>query len=309
MVTPALKRQFDARNMHLLGLSEGGRLFVDELFHGMREDVEVVLGAMPEDPGPPALRILVKRDSHPFLDGHRIRNVPVLPVVGALDLFLRATRTERNGHIPFCRELKVLKGIRLTGFENGGDRLIVQRLSGQPGGVEIVSPEGTRYYKAILSADSPLAPSVLTPVGGLEAPPWTLEEVYGRLLFHGPPFQVIRAIEGVSDYGIVGTVSGSREMAWADPHRQCDGAMLDGGLQLARLWGYRTLGLSSLPSSVKAIRILETGEAAGPVRCEVRARQSGPNRFECDIDWITPGATLLATMSGVEMHALPDELV
>src|SRR5581483_1924941 len=100
------------------------------------------------------------------------------------------------------------------------------------------------------------------------------DEVYGALLFHGPAFRVIRTIEGISDNGIAGTLVGSREMRWRDPYRACDAAMLDGGLQLARLWGIHSMGRPSLPSAVGAIGVFETDDITETVSCEVNARRS-----------------------------------
>lgn len=305
MVTPALKRLFAERNVPLLGLNQGAELFTEELFNGMSEDVEVVLGALPS-PGEAPLRVLIRRDSHPFFDSHRIQDVPVFPVVGALDLFLRASRKSRNGGPAVCRNLRVLRGIRLERYENGGDPLTVKPNAN--GGMEISGSGGTRHYEATLNEahhEADVDPSAQA-LGSLSPSPWLPGDIYGSLLFHGPAFRVIQSIEGVSADGIAGTLTGSQSMRWTDPYRTCDAAMLDGGLQLARLWGMHAIGRPSLPAHVGAIRILQTEDTADPVRCEVRARTSQSTGFVCDISWTSASGRLLATMDGVEMYAMPE---
>jgi NADP-dependent 3-hydroxy acid dehydrogenase YdfG len=304
MVTPSLKRLFEERGVPLLSLEQGARLFTDELFNGMNEEVEVVLGTMPTA-AKPALRVVINRDSHPHLDSHRIQDVPIFPMVSALDLFLRATRSERNGGGAFCRNLRVLRGIRLEGYENGGDPLIVRASAN--GAFEIVSAAGTRHYEASLDHDHAVQNGFFAAsLRGLTPAPWSSEELYGSLLFHGPAFRVIESIEGVSDAGIAGMMTGARAKQWTDSGRTCDGAMLDGGLQLARLWGFHTLGRPSLPMSIGTIHILEPEDAAASVRCEVRARVSQPTRFVCDIAWTSSHGRLLATMKEVEMYTVPE---
>jgi hypothetical protein len=303
MVTPALKRMFQERGVDLLGVQEGEQFFVDEVLHSMSEDVEVVVGALP-GPASPLLRVVMSRETHSFLDSHRIEDVPVFPVVGALDLFLRASRSTRNGGDAVCRNLRVLRGIRLEAFENGGDPLIVHRASN--GSFEIVSPAGTRHYEASLSSEyESERPPLLGALSGLSPSPWQDDEIYGSLLFHGPAFRVIESIEGISADGISATVRGSRAMRWKDPYRACDGAMLDGGLQLARLWGFHRFRRPSLPAGIGAVRIVQPEDAAEPVRCEVRVRSTLSSGFVCDISWSTSSGSL-ALMDNVEMYLLPE---
>ena len=53
-------------------------------------------------------------------------------------------------------------------------------------------------------------------------PPPSLTErfgraIYGQELFHGPRFQVVRDVEGVSSEGIIGTLTGTRERGCTSP--------------------------------------------------------------------------------------------
>ena len=77
--------------------------------------------------------------------------------------------------------------------------------------------------------------------------------------------------------------------------------MLDGGLQLARLWGFLKLGQATLPMRIASIRILARRRRS-PLECRVSA-SAGTNRTLCDIAFFSLEKEMLALMTGVEMYA------
>jgi hypothetical protein len=254
--------------------------------------------------------VVVNRDSYPFLDGHRIQDVPVFPVVGALDLFFRGYGP-LNGSRPLCRNLRVLRGIRLESFEHSGTELVVR--NSEDGLFEILGSDGTRHFEARLAdhnghADPSHVPAQFQKLERRELEPWPYpdQEIYERLLFHGPSFQVIQGIEGVSKQGIAGLVVGSRAMQWQNGHHRCDPALLDGGLQLARLWGFYALGKPSLPAAIASAQIFMPESPVDTIRCEVLAKESSASKFVFDIHWTSLQGDRIASMEGVEMYALPE---
>ena len=301
MVTPALAKHFAEMNVPLIGLAAGARAFVQELL-SPGSHVEVVIGGpvlhRAED-----LRVDIRNATHPHLDDHRIQDVPVLPLVEAVGLLLRGAALKgRVSDPPCCIDVKVLRGIRLEGFHNGGSLLTVRQRNDTT--FELVSEDGTRHYEANLWApslypmDAPVAPPDPAP---LSAAPWNETEIYGKLLFHGPEFHVIRDIEGVSEQGIAGTLRARNGQRWRHGQGGYDAGMLDGGLQLARLWGFLKLGQATLPMRIGCIRILR--DAGGsPIECRVSA-SAGTNRILCDISFFSLEKDLLALMTGVEMYA------
>ena len=76
--------------------------------------------------------------------------------------------------------------------------------------------------------------------------------------------------------------------------------MLDGGLQLARLWGFLKLGQATLPMRIAAIRIIRDSGAA-PVECRVSRRLRQSDRLRHRV--LSLEKELLALMTGVEMYA------
>ncbi len=167
---------------------------------------------------------------------------------------------------------------------------------------ELVSPDGTRHYEATVLA--PLdAPTPPPDPGPLETSPWDESEIYGKLLFHGPEFHMIRDIEGVSDHGIAGTLRSRNGERWRHGEGGYDSGMFDGGLQLARLWGFLKLGQPTLPMRIGRIRMIRDS-GSGPIQCRVSA-VTGSNRISCDVSFFSLENELLALMTGVEMYATP----
>jgi hypothetical protein len=116
--------------------------------------------------------------------------------------------------------------------------------------------------------------------------------VYGDVLFHGPEFQVIKTVDGVSQDGIQAELDGT------DPV-----VALDGGLQLALLFAKHTLGGKSLPMRVGAAKSYAplTG---GPVQCAL-VGQVGRQKVTADITFSREGR-VLAALEGVEAVLLPE---
>ncbi len=302
MVTPALAKHFAEMNVPLIGLAEGASAFAKELLSG-GSDIEVVIGG-PLPARAPELTVHIQHATHPHLNDHVIHDIPVLPVVEAVGLMLRAAAEQGQLEQPaYCADVKVLRGIRLENFHDGGNLLTVRRRGETT--FELVSPDGTRHYEANLwpSINETAFSGSLSPPdpGPLSAAPWNETEIYGKLLFHGPEFHMIRGIEGVSEHGIAGTLRARNGERWRHGTGGYDPGMLDGGLQLARLWGFLKLDQATLPMRIAGIRILRDPGAA-PVECRVSA-SAGANRTVCDIAFFSLEKELLALMTGVEMYA------
>jgi hypothetical protein len=262
----------------------------------------------------------VSSGTYPYLDSHRVQDAPVVPVAMVLEWFARAASAARPDLVfAACRELKVLKGIRLDQFSNGGEALhLVWRETANGSGAEVAlelrSRDGSLCYSASVdmvepdrSADmaSGVSFSPLEP-GELETAPWSAAEVYGGLLFHGPDFQVIRSLEGMAAEGCQAVLAGTQELGWNGGPWSTDAAALDGGLQLAILWGIHRTGKHSLPTSVGTFVRHRRELSAGPIRCALRGRSVGDHRTVSDLTFAADDGSLVAELRGVEMHMLPE---
>jgi hypothetical protein len=128
----------------------------------------------------------------------------------------------------------------------------------------------------------------------------------GRVLFHGPSFQAIRGLDGVSGEGMTGTLAGSRDLGWKDDHWSTDPAALDGALQLAVLWSRHVLGGGTLPMAIETCRSYAKGLSDGPLRAVVRRRAVHDRRAVCDVALARADGHVVAELVGVETVLRPD---
>ncbi|MFH1462931.1 MAG: SDR family oxidoreductase [Pseudomonadota bacterium] len=315
MVTPELRAHFLRRGVPLLPLDEGARLLVDECASVLADQVELVLGSAPwgmpvfADSGQRGLSLdlVVSRHTHPFLAGHAIEGTPVLPAVLALEWFVRAARALRP-ELRFVglRDLRILRGIPLLGFDNGGDRLRVSCTEGVEGddtllGLELRGADGALHYSATVELAERLpepAPSAQDPT----LDDWGGQAIYDDVLFHTDTFRLIQSVQGVSDEGISGTLTGVHGAGWPTERWQTDAAALDGGLQLALLWTQRVLGGASLPTSVGQVHAYTEDLSSGPVRCVLRGRRVGALRTLSDLVFFNERGDLIFELRDVEAH-------
>jgi len=311
MVTPALKARFESLGVPLIPLNRGCQMLVDEVF-GHSKHPEVVLGGRPKPlreigEGVLEVPLRINAETHPYLADHSVEGVPVVPVVLVLEWFHRLAKAFRPDlTLETIQDLKVLKGIQVPDFQGEGLKLMLRckQLSNGDGALLALELRGDGdrpHYSATaeltrhdLSA-APVAPT-------LELDAWGDRQVYGGTLFHGPDFQVIRKLEGVSAEGIAGELDGLLERGWSHEPWHTDPAALDGGLQLALLWTEAVLGGRSLPTSVEAVHTYTTGPAEGPLRCVLTARETGRSKAKADVLLVDSAGKTVASLIGVETH-------
>jgi acyl transferase domain-containing protein/acyl carrier protein len=319
MVNAALERQFEALGVPLIPLATGARMFVDEL-SDRSGDVEIVLGGEPRM-GPLAaadadraltLRVHVDRTSHPHLADHTVAGVPVVPIALAVEWCARAAAACRPDLVlRALRDVKVLRGIKLDGFDTKGDVFDVtaREVSNGAGAelaLEIRRPGGPVHYTAGASMVE-VAPGAPRAAAVPRLGAWGDTPIYdGDTLFHGALFQVIRSLDGVSDDALLATLDPTEDAGWPDEPWRTDPAALDGGLQLALLWTRRVLGKASLPMGVGEVRTYAPGSGHGPLRALLRGQRSGPSRTVTDITFTDATGAVVHELRGVESILRPD---
>ncbi|MEC9465978.1 MAG: SDR family NAD(P)-dependent oxidoreductase [Myxococcota bacterium] len=318
MVTPALEAHFAGLGVPVIPLKVGAQMFVRELLASSRDEIEIVVGGNPNRVGLSGhtkdggirMEVSVSRKSHPYLADHAIGDIPVLPVVLVLDWFTRAASAVHPAlELGSCKHLKVLRGIRLTEFEDRGDRfqIVVMEREGQSGptlDLALQSLDGTLHYSAEVELQQDVQATIVVEEPTLKLQPWN-DAVYGDVLFHGPEFQVIRALDGIADQGGVATLAGVTEAGWHGGWHSTDTAALDGGLQLALLWGKRVLGGASLPTGVGAYQVYQKELTAQPIRCTLERKSVDHSKAICDLRFTNHDGQLLAELRDVETHLLP----
>ena len=281
MVNPALRERFAALGVPMIPLAVGARMFVDEMNDAGA--VELVLGGEPRpqalladgaDARVDALELRVSEASHAWLAGHAVAGQPVVPLVLVAEWLARAVQGWRPGlKLVALHDLKVLKGIRLGHFGNGGDRLRIEGRA-QPDGrhieLHVLGARGELHY----SARAELGESAPVPQAQpeLDLGAWSGAPLYQDLLFHRDRFELIDAVNGISDAGIAARVRGVADAQWPGEAWQLDAAALDGGLQLAVLYGQRMLGGPNLPMAIEQLRT-HAAPGPGPVHATAHARR------------------------------------
>ena len=331
MVSPQLKARFEAMGVALIPLDEGARMFGDECSNSQREQIELVLG---DRPRPEALLaedetrslsvdVTVGRNTHPYLEDHAIAGVPVVPVTLAIEWFARTARAFRP-ELQFggLRDVDVLRGIPLPNFDDAATTLVVrchETKSTNANGattlqLQLGDGNGTTYYRcsADLAAQRGRPDVQLLSDAELSFEAWKGKAMYdGDVLFHGPEFQMLQNIHGISDHGIAAALTGVLEPGWAsktvEPFQVepwcTDPLMFDGGLQLALLWCERVLGGASLPTSIAQVRTFDD-PSRGPFRCTLQGRSAAGDRSVSDAVFHDADGRIVAELGGIQTHLL-----
>jgi NAD(P)-dependent dehydrogenase (short-subunit alcohol dehydrogenase family) len=329
MVTPGLAKLIEKAGVKLVALDVGAKALAREVESDddwpqvilMNGEPPATARAMWGGPtvkgdGNPAERfdVLVNADSYPFLQGHCIAGAPVVPAVMVLEWFFRAAAVCCPLlEVASCSGLKVLRGVRVEGFDGPGIRLSVH--------ARRIEQSATRALLELRLLDHEQKPRYVATVemGGARPPPasvpdapadgkpwpWSLPQAYSDVLFHRGPFAAIQSLGVVSESGASGQVAGLRVLGWPDGGWSTDAAAMDGGVQLAVLWGAHLLGRPPLPTTMGAFHLYRRGPVEAAVRVVVKGRRVGQYRVLADIAYLTEAGGVLGYMQDLELHVPP----
>ena len=323
MVSPLLKAHFEDAGIPLIPVELGSKRFVEEITENAPENIEVVIGPAPPDssigitqiPRELNLSLLVNKAKYPFIDSHRIQDTPVVPIAMVLEWFSRtAALYNPDMNYVACTDLKVLRGIKLENFINGNDHFTVncRQVNGNRAFLDLAlmghNGHGAHYAAKIEMSFKNSVNIIETKAkeNGLPSWKWDVSEIYKGLLFHGPEFQVIKSLKGVSEKTATAVLGGIEKMSWPKAFWKYDVAALDGGLQLAILWGIHNLNRKSLPTKIGACYTYQNGPITGPIDCVLTGKSIQNGRTVSDISFFDQEGKLAAKLCDVEMHMLPD---
>lgn len=250
----------------------------------------------------------------PYLDDHRLDGVPVLPAAVALELIAEAASVAAPGHEVVCVEdFRVLGGVVL---ESGARSLRVLAAPAIPDAagtglrveVGIAEPGSRRHcYRAHVRMGreraAPHAPG-LPPLAGATAFPMSVRDAYEKWLFHGPRFQGITAVAGISENGLSATLSpssprdclrGASAASWL-----IDPVVIDSAFQLAILWSRMNTGMTPLPSRFRRYHRFAPLTAPA-LHCELRAESAeGGHLLTTHVELSDGHGRLLGRLEGME---------
>jgi hypothetical protein len=156
----------------------------------------------------------------------------------------------------------------------------------------------------VLATALPPAPAA----GAIPAlPPYSLDpdDVYQRVLFHGPELRGIEEIGGCGPAGIVVTASTApAPAAWVlQPLRAAwlaDPLALDCAFQAMSLWCHAERGAVSLPSALGRYRQFVRKFPAGALRVVCRVENATGPVVRAEVEFIDDGGKLVARIDGFE---------
>ena len=335
MVTPQLKRLFDQEGVGLIGLEAGAEYLVQELRETADPAVEVVVLAAgtrapmrpemaPAEPIPPAPaparglaptfdRVLDVAE-YPVLESHVLDGRPVLPLALILEWLAHGALHENAG-LTFhgCDDLRVLHGVVLDG-EPSTLRVLAGKAVKKEGfyitPVELRGVRGdgreTLHARAeiVLTAELPAAPAARA-AAARPSRPFTPEEIYRRVLFHGPDMQCLERIEACDTAGVVARVRAApAPTAWLRrPLRQkwiADPLVIDGGFQMMILWSFARSGAAGLPCHVARYRQYRRAFPADGARVVLNITKATDLHAVGDLDFLAGDGQVVARMDGCE---------
>jgi acyl transferase domain-containing protein/NADP-dependent 3-hydroxy acid dehydrogenase YdfG len=294
MVSPSHAAHFENLGVALIPLEVGARAFVDEVASA-DDTAQVMLAAdgAVTRPSRVVVEARVQTRTHGFLADHAPAGVPVLPLAMAMEWFAAA------GGATSLADIRVLHRIELPDLASSGHRFIVEGTDE----LRLTSPAGLAHYRARLA---PTAPAGLWTVSD---GPLTETSVYDSpVLFHGPAFQVLRRVGGLSRHGAQAEVAGVHAIGWPDGPWWTDPAAIDGALQVAVLWARHATGDATLPMAVDALHVHRCGPAPGLLRCVVRATAIAADQTGCDIALLDEDGEVRSELLGVSLIRRPDRV-
>ncbi len=230
--------------------------------------------------------------------------LPVLPLTVTIEIMAEAAATLAGGVVVALHDVNAYRWIT---FETGSRvlRVIARRRPDDRVKVTLNAVEEPDTLLAdadvILSArypDRPATPVVLPVKPSREA------RLYGPDgMFHGPAFQVVRALDAMGQTTATATLapSGRPLLAAGRSGQMCtDPALLDGpGQVVAHLLARRECErVDIFPTGLQALEFYASSrESAAPFRCDVRVQELSTERVVSDIDLLDAGGRLVARLS------------
>ena len=331
MVTPALRGVFAAEGIGLIPLAAGARHLLAEIAAADRAVETVVLGPgsrLPEKAPltqradvdeSPASAVAFEReltlDSHPVLAAHVIDGRAVVPMALTVEWLAHAA-LHGNPGLAFAGldDLRIFHPVTVHAGgatpvrvhaaravrRDGVSRVTAEVRGRRADGREVVHSRA----EVILASDLPPAPAAGT---APELPPYPLDpdDVYQRVLFHGPELRGLERVAGSGPAGIVVVAqTAPAPAAWVQhPLRGtwlADPLALDCAFQAMSVWCHAERGAVSLPSALGRYRQFARRFPAGAVRVVCRVAPGAGPVVRAAVEFADAAGRLVARIDDYE---------
>jgi acyl carrier protein/NAD(P)-dependent dehydrogenase (short-subunit alcohol dehydrogenase family) len=333
MVTPALAREFERIGVGLISIEAGAQAVVDELSHQGAGQAEVLFGDGFPEPistrsrsagvasqggGELLLQKTLSLAALPFLESHKLKSQPVLPMAFMLEWFVQGAMQSGAGmRLIGVDELRVFRGATISGgveptlavsvvstsvAKNGHSHWILEL---RDIGRNILHARAT----VILGDTQPKGPEALA-LNGLASRTYGYapEAIYSELLFHGPDFHAVGEVSGISDGGLVASLkSAGKPSEWEREPLRSDWAteplVIDGVLQLGILWCWESLGKPSLPNGFATYRQFVNRFPKSGVKAALRVVSHTERSLVADCELMDSKGAILGRFERLEWTA------
>lgn len=207
--------------------------------------------------------VALKLDArHLYLQEYVIDGTPVLPAAAALEMLSEAATAVWPGWKAVeVRDFKLMKVVELKEPTKALQVVISPPPYGSSEGFEINAAlqtdlgngRGLTHYKGVIRFEQRLSVGQRSKPGVHHEKSLTPAKAYGEWLLHGPRFQVIDDITGLSQAGSGAKVHSTHPSLWLKGTASdsapwlFDPALLDAAAQMAWLWARAFRGESALP--------------------------------------------------------------
>ncbi len=246
MVTPALRKMFEARGVSLIDIDAGARQFVKEVQVENDDNVEVVIGATlsasKEKARDSKKKVRLSLSKSAYLKDHSIKGQVVLPMVVGMDVIYQSASDAFEQPDIVIEHLDVKKGVYL--FEEKDLELsLIGKRDDQKIAFQLMESV-TTFYEAEASPQSKALPSRqnLPPFN-----PWDGNIYDGKILFHGPAFHFLDTISEPESVTIRASLR--KAPSWAKDYA-LDICAMDAALQLGLICANRCTGGYVVPTSI-----------------------------------------------------------
>jgi acyl transferase domain-containing protein/NAD(P)-dependent dehydrogenase (short-subunit alcohol dehydrogenase family) len=323
MVTPGLRKLFEAEGVGLIPLRDGAKFLLAELSAPERP-IEVVAGVWLDrtESAPPTdatmtsvWRREISVDTAPILAAHVIDGKAVVPLALHVEWLVHAALHGHPG-LAFAglNHVRVLSGIKLDptaaasieavagkARKEGGTLIVPVELRGRRDDGRAIAHSRAEVLLAAIGTPDParITPSNLRPYAR------SVDDAYRTVLFHGVELRGIVSVDGITDDAITATVRAAPPpSAWLrDPPRQAwlaDPLALDAAFQLMILWGVEKLGQPNLPAALGSYRQFRRAFPPGELRVAVRITAVSSPMIRADVEWLDVSGTLVARLENAE---------
>lgn len=309
-IPATIRKGMEASGVRFLSDEEGLGLLDQILAGGLTGEV-LAGGRVPLETRSLATSDTISTLTHPYLEDHRLKGEPVMPLAVALDTAMQVlSEVDANAQLPTVSNLTLFKGVVVADpliLESKCDAEQFNDENGFAGTWELKQvndADAQLSYRAQLTTHSTWAEDSRfeTAPGALTELPFTLDDFYAERTFHGPLLRGIEGITAMDSQGIQGVVRTSQPTDWIPMSMlqswAVDPLVLDGSFQLVAYWLWHFHEKSAFP--VGFGRFVKVAEfPTSPVHVQVVAGAVQADTFTGSIRYTDSSGNLLAVLEDV----------